>query len=152
MHPLLWRYGWTGRLPKTERKMYNHYATHNLWRYWVDILYTIPENLFFRDFFVSARLADTTHTPCFVLLHQIIQNETVGVSSIVGQVSRNNPSPQGSLLGHALFCFLISETRNKTAGVTLGSTAEAGKEQNGVGARRGDFSAFIQSYFPEEQQ
>ncbi len=60
--------------------MHNYYATHNLWQYWVDILYTIPENLFFRDFFVSARLADTTPAPCFVLLHQITQNETAGVT------------------------------------------------------------------------
>ncbi|HBO96926.1 MAG TPA: hypothetical protein DD648_02675 [Candidatus Omnitrophica bacterium] len=40
--------------------MYNHYATHNLWNYWTDILNTIPENLFFRDFLLVPR----KHSQC----------------------------------------------------------------------------------------
>src|SRR3990167_423576 len=48
-----------GRLPKTERMMSNNQAAQKFWYYWTDNLRTIPENLLFRDFFFSARLAET---------------------------------------------------------------------------------------------
>src|SRR3990167_9255661 len=35
-----------GRLPKTEKMMHNHYATHKFWYYITDILQTIPKKLF----------------------------------------------------------------------------------------------------------
>lgn len=91
MHPLPVRYR-AGRLPKTGRQMSNNHATKKLLRYWpsrqcirwsegIRYLFTIPGNLFSQGFFVLARLAKTTPTLCFVLLRQIIQNETVGVNS-----------------------------------------------------------------------
>src|SRR3990167_1127227 len=68
-----------GRLPKTEKKMSNNQAAQKFWCYWTDILHIIPENLLFRDYFLPAGLAGKTPAPCFVLSHQITQNETVGV-------------------------------------------------------------------------
>lgn len=74
------------------RKIRDHYATHNLWNlwnYWMDIFYTIPENLFFPGFFVSAGLADTTPHVLFRFV-----------------TSNNSKRNSGGKLGHALFCFL----------------------------------------------
>lgn len=68
-----------GRLPKTERKMRNYYATHKLWNYYKDILYTIPENLFSPGFFFGWVSRNNPHASfCFFMSKT--RNKTVGVT------------------------------------------------------------------------
>lgn len=96
MHPV----SGTGRLPKTERKMHNHYATHNLWQYWMDTFIRDPEDaIFFGIFICPQRRANTPHA----LFRFVTLN--------------NSKRNSGGKLGHALFCFLnIKDKKQNSRG------------------------------------
>ena len=80
----------TGRLPKTERMMSNNQTAQKFFFYFPSLndlregicnLFAIPENLFFRDFFVSARLAETAPTLRFVSLCQKRETKRWGITT-----------------------------------------------------------------------